>query len=397
MYSRNVTRLPDMKMIDTLLSIIFSPSVTFDKDEHEVSYSHYNLVGEANCHELHYYFGNNDLLTINYIRLKASQIVSKVMERTNLKSLKSEFREKLINYLRKDKFRKLTNSSFNRLFETIHKFQPGSRLRIKEIKGQNKNVEDSSINRVVMHEIADGKNIYFKYAKTGTDFLPALEKQPLINDYSENLTICEPILREERKKFGKIYEYLNEQYERFATLINNPRARFVCKACGETICSLEAAKYLEVDGLGKTVQISGALSFSVKFVDIVEGEENNNYLAAEFKRRNIPKPEKWIYCFKQEHVVGVRIGDLSYLVEFSEIAFINQLGTVRNVDGISEECFKELKADSDRAKFRRKDELKQMKCELCNYKNDNEVAFLQHLKKNKEHRINMHELWQFKG
>jgi hypothetical protein len=281
--TRYSSKLPNYKMIDVLLLLIFCPYAYF---KNEGKYYHsFSLLRKSSSIEFKYLFSSQDIKEINEVRKYLNLLIkTKDQDPEIIAEYKNILIKKVLAILNKPRIRVITDIHWIKLCEKY----------CQELKD---NVYPMNIHQSGFRE----PTIYEETSKQSSDFLPML--QPLKFEEDTKLLTPEGLkeIEKDRLNYERMRKKVLEKIEKVKKLYHEKQASIVCPGCKRVIGSIKNLEYVNTG----TYKVNGSASL---YYDVIENSQelSDNIFVTEYITYYKLIPREWITCNNCGAILGTR-------------------------------------------------------------------------------------------
>ena len=315
--SKNACRLPLYPMIDSLLYIIFAPSVKFISNQTKTQY-HGFLINNNITISFSHLFSGQDIKDINFIRKQLNFLVgANEKEVPNIENIRNSMIMKLEKVISRKRLKVFAKNNWTPL---LYKYYPSSEEEFKSfLKYFNPNEENDKKKLFELQN--DNNNIEHKYFRDeiiASDFLNPL--QPLNIQEDSRLWIEDGLLKLEieRKNYEETRIKFFKEIENKLSYFSQEDPMLFCSLCGKEDGFLFSIKSVNYDNENDLYLITYYLPLPIFDKKKFKLCQEHQFII-EYRTYYKKDAENYLLCFKQKHIIGFMQNRKCYFTKFSSL------------------------------------------------------------------------------
>ena len=377
-FSRYVTRLPQKKMIDYILILLFCPTITMKLNKEKNRYMGFKINNKNNLIKFEYFFSKRDLMKINKLRESINNIIQTKISDLKYKEKVDDFILNLNYFINKEKLKMVINDDWIDLKEKIdiekdiflnfnnndpNNLNKFNKYIIKENELKNKFRQEQNNNDNDEEEIETEIKQF--------NFLKPIKSLK----FDEDIRLCSNEGKAEIKQQNILYNNLKidviNDLKFKEKLIGHKEGNLYCGICLSYICDVSDIEKTEFEkSHSSLILFKLKNNFNIHNLLPILSNEIVDKKNIEFKNKLVSQGitiEKFLSCKKGKHLVGYIIKSDYYLSSISDLKVTFPMEkTVKWTEFLWENNFKNYKNElNNQLKLREKYLKERLNCILC--------------------------------
>ena len=377
-FSRYITRLPQKKMLDYILILLFCPTISMKLNKEKNRYMGFKINNKNSLINFEYFFSKRDLIKINKLRENINDIIQTKINNLNYKENVDKFILNLNNFINKEKIKMVINDDWIDLKEKIE--------IEKDILSNFNNINQYNFEKLnkYMDKEKDFKNKFRIEQNNNDNDKEEIETEikqfsflkPIKNlIFDEDIRLCSNEGKQEIKQQNILYNNLKidviNDLKFKEKLIGHKEGNLYCGICYSYICDVSDIEKTEFEkSHSSLILFKLRNNFNIHNLLPILSNEIVDKKNIEFKNKLVSQGitiEKFLSCKKGKHLVGYIIKSDYYLSSISDLKVTFPMEkTVKWTEFLWENNFKNYKNElNNQLKLRDKYLKERLNCILC--------------------------------